>query len=424
MKFRSFFFRLFILSTFVVFAACRSQRLADQPQSYLVENQTGAVAQVPQLLPQATLDKYRAALPKVAFAKIQGIMDDPDTFWYDHVSMPAVYQDTVSDTRGCRLNSSGARLINDIPGGRKIFSPDGKTFNFPFGHTAGTDKSTNKHIVDFMSLPVVNGKRLPIAYYVKSTQRGGLPIFQWRWTYPKGTVFGEMIFIKDQSGALYPSELRTRERYLTGWATNIYRPYITADSLAKAIKAERPNWAETDKLRAAIEHLGDRHTLTVKTLRSTAFPGIFEQDGAIDKIPDFGDEALVKSLLTKKTFVSAYGAVWKASGEVKTFAASTSSQFSIVPDHFEAGMIEVRDQSCQRCHSETQRRIDDFASQAVLYGDIWGSDQIFSFHIFDTSPCHLSQNENRRVRSVFASSGLVQKFDASAHPAEYYKELP
>lgn len=424
MMFRTLFFRLIVLITFVAFAACRSQRLDDEPKSYLMESQTAAVVRVPQILQQATLDKYKAALPTIAFAKIQGILDDPDTLWYDHVSMPAVYQDTVSDTRGCRLNSSGASLIDSIPGGRKIFSPDGKTFNFPFGHTAGTDKSTNKQIVNFMSLPVVNGKRLPISYYIKSRQTGGLPVIQWRWTYPKGTVFGEFIYIKDQSGQLYPSELRTRERFLTGWATNIYRPYTTAVSLAKAIKKERPNWAENQKLQTLIEHLEDRHTMTAKSLRSTAFPGVFEQEGAIDEIPDFGDEALIKSLLTKKTFVSSYGAVWKASGDLQTFAASTKSQFSIVPNNYEAGVIEVRDQSCQRCHSETQRSIEDFASAAVLYGDIWGSDQIFSFHIFDSSPCHMSQNENRRLRSEFDSSGLVQKFDASVHPPEYYKELP
>lgn len=389
------------------------------------DDRVAAVEAIPQILPAETLQKYKAALPKVAFGKLSAILADPETFWYDHESMPSSYQDSVepSATVGCRRNDSGASLIDIIPGGRQVFNAAGTTFNFPFGHTAGTDNSTNAHIVDFMWLPKVQGKRLPVAYYIKNGKRGGFTLRQWRWMFPKGTVFGEMIFVKGEGGELLPVELRTRERYIGGWATNSYRPYPTASSLAAAIKELRPSWESNDALKRAVEHLSDNSTLQSKTAKSSVFPGIFEETGGIDSLPDLGDVGLVRDLM-KREFVSSYGAVWKSGSGLKSFAASTTSKFSVVPNNFEASLIEVRDVSCQRCHKDAQKAIKDFNENAVLYGDIWGSDQIFSFHPFDPKLCRGAADDNRELRPIFKSSGLVQTYDASLHTADYYKELP
>ncbi len=380
---------------------------------------------VPKLLSDAKIARYKAALPKIAVPRLQRVFEDANTLWYDHEVMPPSYQDSVAPdvTVGCRPNAEGPSLINIIPGGRQMFSDDGKTFNYPFGHTAGTDKSTNVYVVDFVSLPVVDGKLQPVAYWIVNGNRGGFGLVQWQWMFPKGTLFGEMIFVKDGSGNLYPAELRTRERWLSGWATNAYRPFPTASSLAEAIKAKRPQWQANAALKAAVEHLEGQGSLQAKKVGSKIYPGVFEQDGVIDTIPALGDDALVKELLTQTTFVSAYGDTWKTVGGQKTYAASTSASFGVTPNNYDAGLIEVRDESCQRCHKDAQHSIEDFNDNAVLYGDVWGSDQIFSWHPFDTQLCHGAAEDNRAVRPIFKSSGFVQKYDASVHRAEMYQKL-
>src|SRR5688500_11747574 len=150
---------LTLVSTIVAFTSCGRD---DVPAGFnqLTSDDASAdyVDSVPQLLSQANLSKYKAALPKIAYQKIQDIFADPNTRWYDKEVMTPSYQDSVAPdvTVGCRKNRSGPGLINIIPGGRQIFSDDGQTFNFPFGHTAGTDDSNNIHVVDFLWLPVVN----------------------------------------------------------------------------------------------------------------------------------------------------------------------------------------------------------------------------------------------------------------------------
>jgi hypothetical protein len=56
--------------------------------------------------------------------------------------------------------------------------------------------------------------------------------------------------------------------------------------------------------------------------------------------------------------------------------------------------------------------------QAILYGDVWGVDRIFSFHPFEPSRIDASGNENRSVRSGLTS--LVELYDASKHPSDRY----
>jgi hypothetical protein len=235
---------------------------------------------------------------------------------------------------------------------------------------------------------------------------------------------GELLYVKDKQGNLYLSELRTRERHLSGWATNSYRPFATAAQLATAIKERRPNWQGSESLRAAVESLGDTSTLKAKTLNSSAFPGVFNQTGMIDDLPDLRDDDLVKDLLTKTTFVSVYGAEWKSNGNAATFAPNTKAPFSIVPANNDIGMIPVNDESCARCHQDAQRPIHHFAEQAILYGDVWGSDQIFSFHPFDQSICTGAGADQRRLRPAFkGKEQFIQTFSPQLHPKEFYTEV-
>jgi hypothetical protein len=389
---------------------------------------TLTTAAAPQLLPAADLARYQAALPQVAYKALEEIFRSPETIWWDKETMIPSYQDSVGDGSytpiGARANSQGKGVI--VPEGKRLFSENGETWSFPFSHTAGTDRATNLLIVNFMWLPSENGAQLPIVYSTvdNNSALGGLGLHQWTWMYPKGAVLGEVMFLRDANGALYATEIRTRKRYLEGWATNAFRPFPTALSLAAAIKTARPNWMAQTSLAAFVAHLEDNSTLEAASLSSPAFDNIVTFQGFVDPLPALGDEALVKELLTTTPFISAYGERWKSDGARATFAPSTTESFGFVPNHYEAGLLEVRESTCTQCHVDAGRSINDFEPAAVLYGDIWGSDQIFSFHPWDQSQYVNFNYENRVVRPELGMAGTVVRYDPSQHPDRLYRRLP
>jgi hypothetical protein len=376
---------------------------------------------VTQILDAPTLAKYRAALPKVAWARLAAILQSPSTLFWDKATMPPAYQDTVGDGAslplGARLNSTGKSLI--VPEGKKLFSDDGTTWSFPFGHTAGADASPQILIVNFMSLPVQGGALLPIAYKIESGTTQGLPIKRWNWSFPKGTVLGEIVMMKD-GASLVAAELRVRERYATEWATNVFRPFPTAKTLAAAIRQHTPTWASAPNLKATVDALENNSTLTARRLDSPAFGGLVTLEGAVDApLPAVGDDALVRDLLKATPFVGAYGTTWKTDGTARAYGPTgPASAFSFVPAGFDTGLLEVRESTCHKCHDQGGTFIGDIVDQAVLYGDVWGVDRIFSFHPFEPSLIDASGNENRVVRSALSS--IVVPYDAAQHPASLY----
>ncbi len=376
---------------------------------------------VTQLLDGATLATYQAALPKVGWARLAKILHSPSTLFWDKATIPQAYQDTVGDGTslpfGARLNSTGKSLI--VPEGQKLFSADGKTWSFPFGHTAGSDASTNTFIVNFFSLPAEGGALLPIAYRIETASVSGLPIKRWNWSFPTGTIVGEVIMIRDGS-ALLTTEIRTRERFADSWATDAFRPFPTATTLAAAIKQKNAAWQDAPKLRTLVSALEDTTTLTAKHLGSPSFADLVTLDGAVDApLPAAGDDALVRELLTTTTFVGSYGTAWKTAGAQKAFGPTgPASGLSVVPTQADLGLLEVRETTCQKCHNQGGYFIGDLVDQAILYGDIWGVDRIFSFHPFEPSRIDASGNENRSVRAGL--TGIVQPYDASKHPSSRY----
>jgi len=377
----------------------------------------------PAIIDATQLAAYRAALPVVAYKRLQDIFDDPTTFWYDKATMIPSYQDSVGDGSytpiGARPNSRAHNII--VPEGRRLFTADGEHWSFPFGVTAGTENVPNRHVLNFLSLPKDSGDVLPVVYETSDDNRalGGLGLHKWTWMFPKGTTVGEIMFL-EEAGDLYPVEVRIRTRYLSAWATNVYRPFPTAERLAETVRASRPGWASQADLQALVTHLEDSTTIEPKTIPSPAFDDLVVLDGYIDEIPTISDSALVRELLTTTPFVSAYGLSWKARGLEVAFAASTTSTFNVVPANYDAGLIEVREQSCVRCHRDAGRAINDFEPRAILYGDIWGEDRIFSFHPWDQDRFRIFNNENRQVRPALASGGIVVRYDAARHGGAHY----
>jgi len=377
------------------------------------------------IMPAAEAKKYQALLPSLDNAAIDEAMHSPQTMWYDAKSIVPGYQDSMGDPVGFRPNTIENILIDlAVPGGwRRLFQDRGR-FNFPFA-TGGADLSKNFVKVNFWAPPRQGGQVIPVVYWKLNFGR-------WRWLFPAGTRLGEVMMIRYPSGDLRVFEVRVRTRELDKWHNDVFRPYLSAAELADAVKMLRPGWAESPALKQAVNQLNNSGSLIPRSLSTDYFKGTFAKvDGHIDEVPDFGEEDLAKDLLQYGSFRTVGSLPWKANGAKVAYAAGTRSNASIVPAQYDGGLLPVTNDSCLRCHKDAGRQIENFHSDLVAYGELWGEDETFSWHPFENSAfvdasgnVKNFNNDNRRLRADFASSGLVVQQAPAAQPAHLYKALP
>jgi len=331
-----------------------------------------------------------------------------------------MYQDTIGDGRsyptGLRKNSGGKQLI--VPEGKKFFDTTGEFWSFPFGHTAGTDLTKNIYVLNFLRLPTKDdGTPWPISYWKMS----GKDQLTWLWVYPVGTLLGEVIFIRDES-EMHVSEIRTRERYQSGWAVNSFKPFLNSKHLADAIEAANPNWT-VEKKTKILRQLRGKGDMRALTRKSDAFPGVFSQAGYIDYLPKFDDKEFIRNLSKAQTFVSTYDRPWRMLDGNTSFAPSSDEAYSIMPQNNFAGLLQITDEKCQRCHQHANQALRDYESEAILYGNIWGMDQIFSFHMFDESVYSDVGDEDRKPNPKLVSAGMLKPFSREKHLETRYTQL-
>ncbi len=369
----------------------------------------------------------KARLPRLADGEIDSRMRAADTMFYDEESMVFLYQDSIESVVGGRANCVGRQVGEDNAGNPAIhklvnyFGSDYK-FLFPFRTAAGTDNVTNVRVVNFWSPPLKSGRALPVKYW-RPTSRS-----RWYWTFPVGTLFGEVLFEKGPDGNLYAFEVRIRRRYLDGWEVNVFRPFARAEDFAQAIINEQPDWSMAMDLRALVNHLRTPSTLVPKRMESKAYGKIFPAiDGALDPLPPVNNPQLIADLLAKTVFVSTEGKIWKENGKLQTYAPGSQADFHIVPKNYEMGLIQVNEVSCNRCHSETGRRLGDLEFDIQLYGEVWGEDRIFTWHLFQPNPRIYNTfddaDQSRVVNPRLLTAKLLVNQQPSAGDPDY-KPLP
>lgn len=374
------------------------------------------------------LKPYKDALPRIADEKTEAAMRSPETMWYDEHSMEFLYQDSQEVVVGGRANCVG-RVVGEeatdsqISKLKLLFGEDYR-FRFPFRKAAGTDDVSNSHVINFWKPPQgADGKPLPVKYW-RTSQRG-----RWNWTFPVGTIFGEVLYQQAPNGNWVVFEIRTRTRYAQGWSVNLFRPFLNAGQLADAIEAARPGWRASAATAAAIAHLRNKTNLERSRMVSSAFSKVFPPvDGALDLIPDFEDPELVQQLLTSTPFRSAEGSIWKEGGGLETYAPGSLAEFGIVPKGYKMGLIPVNEVSCGRCHANTGHLLGDFEFDAILYGEVWGEDRIFTWHLFEPNPYIYGTWDDRDVQSRKLNQRLVQaQLVRNERPSSndpLYKPLP
>jgi hypothetical protein len=372
-----------------------------------------------------------AHMPCVADPALVAILESPDTMWYDKHTIIQGYQDSAGDNVefpiGFRPNTIEPDLI--VTGGHEALFEKIGVFHFPFGRPLGTPDGAVE-VVDFWKLPRQDGKLLPVVWWYRNPNS-----FTWRveWIFPKGTVFGEILFEVAPDGTRWPFEIRTRTRSLDGWETDLMRAFNRAEDMAAALiakRAERPEWQAASDISALIAHLQDPTTLVAGKLTSSNFPTAFaEHDGGRDVLPAVGDVSILEQLLGQASFSSARGQWWKKNGSLGAYAPTTDAGFHVVPTSYVGGYFDVS-KDCDTCHRDAGHPFKDYYEFVELYGELWGGDEIFSWHPFradkfvDADGNVLNfNNDNREIRPDFINGGVVKQYDPSADPQTIYKRI-
>ena len=360
----------------------------------------------------------RQHLPVVDDGAIQEILDDARLILYTDREMPPAYQDWSGDLQGVHSPSYNISANDAEPYGNG-------NREFPWGAPAGTHRTRGVESFRFLWLPLDEaGNVRPIVWFRKRLSDSVRKGYAWR--FPVGAVVGEVLMLRGPDGKRYTFEMRVRIREYDNWAVNVFRPFPTADDLARAIRHRRPQWADSPSLARLVRHLEQPIELVSHRLEDR-HPGkrVFSQSMGVDELPAIDDDALVIELLTETVFKSALGATWRdGTNGVWTCAPTTKAAFHIVPANYDAGFLEVDRVSCMRCHNTVNQHVRRFEPGRDWYGRIRGSDGIFSFHPF--APEVISYNGYGgpvRLRRELVEAGILVRYDKQKHPHAIYHTI-
>ena len=319
-----------------------------------------------------------------------------DLIFYNDSVMPAAYQDWDGGLQGVHSPSYNISAVRSEPIGNA-------NVEFPWGSPAGLHDSPNFKAFRFVHIP--EGKS--ISYWRQRLPRDSRAAYVWQ--YPTGTTFGEILLVTDPEGYDWTFELRTRTRTDNkGWTMNAFRPFTTQAELAARIKQLEPKWRQKPELAMIVK--GEAEHEETRRLANNHELITFDATALTTRLPQI-DHALVRKLLDTP-FKSALGQEWKKGADgVEAFAPTTTAAFHIVPKNYKGGFVEVSSNSCMRCHDSTLKHARDFQAFRDWYGRVRGSDNIFSFHIFE--PGSISYNgfgNDPRLRRELVDSGLLEQW--------------
>ena len=369
------------------------------------------------LMSPAKERQFRTYLPRVEDApEVEELLRDPRLILYTEAEMPRVYQLWDNQLQGIHSAYYNISANGSEPYGNG-------NIEFPWGTPAGTHRSRYVRSFRFLRLPYDNqGRTWPIVWYRR--QLSGDGSLGYAWTFPIGTVVGEVLQQRASNGHYYTFELRLRIREADDWAVDVYRPFPTTEHLAERIRELRPKFDQNPSLVRLMQHLEKPKRLPNLTLVDYHPRRTFQQRMGVDSLPPI-DDRLAIELLTSTPFRSVLGQPWRFGADGNyTFAPTTSDTFHVVPQNYDAGFISVDRHSCVRCHETVNQHVNQFQSGRDWYGRIRGSDGIFSFHPFDTSA--IAGNGFGRgvsMRRDMIEAGLLAPFSQRQHASSVYRRI-
>ena len=211
-----------------------------------------------------------------------------------------------------------------------------------------------------------------------------------RWTFPTGTVFGEVLCVQDPSGLERPFELRIRRKIgSSNWRPDVLRPVTKRDELDRlapeiAGKGERLTW-----------RLANQHPVKV-----------INEHAVEDVLPPLS-VSRVRELLARP-FRSVRGVEWVDGGH----APGSRADFHIIPRNYAGAAVAVTTASCARCHDTTLQHPDDFGPPGRdWYGRVPGDNSTFSWHPFDPASVSGGTAGAVRLHPGMVAAGILRQWD-------------
>lgn len=262
-------------------------------------------------------------------------------------------------------------------------------FDFPWEGTVGLNTlirqgDTSVDTINFISLPVSNGKPLPIVVLNK---------VPYVWIFPAGTMAGEIIYTRHE-GKWWPQELRARikDSLSVIWEPLILRPVANRQEFA-AIALGAADYTPAKKwfhFRNPEENL------------------VFEMEGFVERLPEVSPE------VTKKMLRMYFKDVTYERWSDVSIAPSSDQAFGLFPKDYSFGLIEPEPTNCAGCHRQTQVSVASLIPREPLVtrsgsriGNIRGSDGIFTWHPFGEGTDIKKQGGKLLLRKHDIDKGFV-----------------
>lgn len=331
----------------------------------LLCGQLGAAEQPFRLCDDARHAQLLALIPKTDDPRMEAVRLDPRLVIYTDAEMPKASQFWDSNPL------AGVHRADHNISANPLRLPDGGVSGgpgqeFPWRVPFGLDEAEGWTKFNFYLLP----PGAAVRWWRERLVGDGPQYASYRWEFPVGTLFGEVLCVLDRSGWSYPFELRVRQKISDGtWRPDIFRPFASRAELDAAVTAVRdPN---ADSFVAARERsawtLSNPHP--VKVLRNDAIE---------DVLPPLSEETVRK--LLDRPFRSVRGREWVAGGH----APGTRADFHIVPKNYAGAAVAVSTGQCAKCHQTALAHPDAFGPFGRdWYGRVPGDDATFTWHPFD-----------------------------------------
>jgi len=352
--------------------------------------------------------KLLTFIPKTDHAWIEEIRKKRYFIFYTEDYLPSAFQHESPFTTPAKRYGLMSSSYNLAGNGDRIGHANGE---FPWANGFGLDRSSQTVTLKFVSFPLnEDGTPLkPITWWWKKIWADFVDLNRWTyvWSYPVGTIFGEVVATRPKnSERYYTTEVRMRRKVnnakKVSWRGDIIRPFPTPKALASQVKLLFPNWKEHSDLEELVKHCENQDIGKVMRLRDFFADQVFSNntlanefldvEAVVDYLPLISSEKVIL-LLNSTKFVSVLGQAWRTKEGSQTnnvilgHAPSTKAGFHVVPNHYAGTFFPVETATCQKCHSSPGKHARAFHNRRKWYGRVRGSfvDGVFSHYPFTKS---------------------------------------
>lgn len=352
----------------------------------------GLVGQSPappaRLVPPAKHAKLVTSIPHTDDERIEKVRTDPRLMVFTKDEVPPVFQAADNNRPlGQRLGVFRAGT-SFVVGGVRV---GGGSNQFPWRTPAGLGDATNWDSFQFLWLP----EGQPILYGLQRLEGDLGPTRSVTWTFPVGTVLGEVLGVLEPGGdpEPVPFEMRVRRKVADkDWRVDLFRPFRNREELNLAVAVLGSSRSEQFVAAADREEHQvnqDLFKMIPKRITKDFLPPLEPTD--------------VRRLLGN-TFVSVRGEEWSPGA----MAPDTKQAFSLVPKFYNGAMLNPTNGTCKACHRTAGQNIRNFGMPAPSNWDEWvrgnGADESMTWHPFHPN----SISSTGTFLPVFVRGSLVE----------------